>query len=115
MEHALCKRDSVVAQIAPSDRWLREQHDQEDQRGRERGFHRSHSHGKARGRRAQFSWLEYEGVSNSYPSVELGRFIATSVIALCNDVSVDSSSDSVALRRGLLAFADSVEAKHERF
>lgn len=91
VDRVLYKWDPGVAQMAPSDRPLREKSDREVRGGSRRSFCESRSRRRARGRRAWVSELEHEGVTYSRPSFESGNGFAAGVMAPGIDVSKYSS------------------------
>lgn len=99
MEPALRKRDSGVAQKAPSDRPLPKTRS----RGRRRGFCGSRSREGARRCRARVSRLEDEYVPNARSSIKSRRGLATGFIVPGIDGSIDLPLAEVALRGGVLA------------
>lgn len=83
--------------------------------GGKRGFRRLSSHRRAQGHEARVFWLVDEAIVESYPSIESGIDFATSVMAPRTVASMESLLTVMALRSGLFATGDSVEADRVRF
>lgn len=81
VECALQKKVSGVTQIGPSHRLIQEQRDKEGREGRERGFCRSLTRGRARGSVARVSRLEDGSKPKLWLSVESGGGFAVGVLA----------------------------------
>lgn len=113
MKRALPKRDSEAAQIAPYDRPLGEQRDQVGRVGRECVFRVSRSCGRVWGRGSQVSRLKDEGRPNSCPNIESGKGLVAATMAPEIDVSKDYALAEAALKSGVFASQDSVEAECE--
>lgn len=113
MERVHCIRESIVAQIGPSNRPLWKWCDQEGQGGHEHCLRGSRSYEEALGREARVSQLDAEGGNNSSLSIEPGRSIGTAFMGTWIDVSMDSLFARVVLRNGFIVSKYSDEAERD--
>lgn len=114
MDRAFCEQDSEVVRIAPTDRLLREQSDQETWKARERGFCGFCSRGRAHRGEARVFRLEDEGVINPRLSIASGRGIATGVTVSGLDIDIELLLVALALGKGLLESQERIEAERGR-